>query len=168
MGSKEYFRPLQGLLGDGKYNRFVPREELIRQHRGVVVRPKEEFSFPLLALGLAKIMRAGGYGAIGEHGEQVGIGSHWEIWGYAEALSPLEALTAATLHGARFIGMDREVGSVTAGKLADLLILDADPLVNIRNTVSIRYVMKGGRLYDDETLDELWPTPRPFGPVPWK
>ena len=79
-----------------------------------------------------------------------------------------EALRCATLYGAEAIGMDRDLGSLEPGKLADLLILDRNPLENIRHTTAIRYVMKNGRLYDAETLDELWPRQRPLGKLPWQ
>ena len=125
------------------------------------------FSFPMIAEGLADIVRAGGYGAIGEHGNQPGMGEHWELWAYAEALSPLEALTVGTLHGAHFVGLENEIGSIEPGKLADLVILDANPLDDIRNSADVASVMKGGVLYDGDTLDTLWPSPAAYGPVPW-
>ncbi len=168
-GAKEYFRPRQRLLDDEKYLRFMPRARLEAQVRAsLAMIPKSEVSFPMVAEGLADIVRAGGYGAIGEHGEQFGIGSHWEVWAYAEALTPLEALTVASLHGAYFIGLDHETGSIEEGKLADLIVLNSDPLDNIRNTADIAYVMKAGRLYDDDTLDEIWPEQREYGPLPWR
>ncbi len=167
-GSKEYFRPRQNLLGDAKYLRFMSRAELQSRTRTDRLVPKEEVSFPIVAEGLADIVRAGGYGAIGEHGEQPGIGSHWEIWAYAEALTPLEVLRVASLDGAYFLGLHNETGSIKPGKLADLIVLDADPLVNIRNTTTIRYVMKAGNLYEAATLDRIWPERRRFGPVPWE
>ncbi len=167
-GSKEYFRPRQGLLDDPKYNRFMPRPALETQHRNVRMVPKSEVSFPILAEGLADMVHAGGYGAIGEHGEQMGIGSHWEIWAYAEALTPLEALKVATWDGAYFVGLQDQIGSITTGKLADLVILDADPLMDIRNTAKIRFVMKNGVLYDGDTLDWVWPEVKKYGPEPWR
>jgi imidazolonepropionase-like amidohydrolase len=167
-GSMQYFRPRQSLLDDAKYNRFIPRAVLELQHSRVRPVPLTETSFPLIAEGLRDIVRAGGHGAIGEHGEQIGIGSHWEIWGYASALTPLEALKVATWDGAYFVGLHHEIGSITAGKLADLVVLNADPLADIRNTADIRYVMRHGILYDDETLDEVWPTTRAYGAPPWR
>jgi imidazolonepropionase-like amidohydrolase len=85
----------------------------------------------------------------------------------ASAMTPLKALEVASLHGARFIGMERDLGTLEVGKLADLMVLNANPLANIRNTMDMMYVMKGGVLYDDETLDEVWPTARSYGRYPW-
>jgi len=161
-GAKEYFRPRQGLLQDEKYNRFISGADLGLMHRFLPDLPKNKFSFAILAEGMADIIRAGGYGALGEHGEQPGIGTHWEIWAYAEALSPLDVLKVATLHGAHFIGLDHEIGSVEPGKLADLIIFNRDPLENIRHTEDIAYVLKGGVLYDDDTLDRVWPKPEKY------
>ena len=85
----------------------------------------------------------------------------------ASAMNPVKALEVASLHGARFIGMERDLGSLEVGKLADFMVLNANPLINIRNTKDMQYVMKGGVLYDDDTLDEVWPTARSYGRYPW-
>ncbi len=168
LGSMHYFRPRQHLERDAKYLRFMPRAELAARSASDRMRPKSAFSFPFIAEGMADIVRAGGYGVLGEHGEQPGIGTHWEIWSYAEALKPLEAIRVATIDGAYFIGIDHETGSITRGKLADLVVLNADPLADIHNTADIASVMKAGHLYDDDTLDELWPARRRYGPIPWR
>ncbi len=85
----------------------------------------------------------------------------------AEALGPMGALEVASVHGAHFLGLSEDLGALEVGKLADLMVLDANPLDDIRNTTAIRWVMKGGRLYDGETLDELWPDVRPYGGRYW-
>ena len=157
LGSLHWFRPRHDLLHDTKYRRFMPEAQIRARTANDRMMPKSSLSFPIIAEGLADIVRAGGFGALGEHGEQPGIGTHWELWSYAEALKPLEALAVATLHGAYFIGLDHETGSITTGKLADLIVLNSDPLADIHNTADIMYVMKAGRLYDDETLREIWP-----------
>ena len=69
-------------------------------------------------------------------------------------MTPMEALAAATINPARSLGLDRELGSLEAGKLADLVVLDRNPLENIRNTDSVSMVMVNGRLYDAATLNE--------------
>jgi cytosine/adenosine deaminase-related metal-dependent hydrolase len=75
-------------------------------------------------------------------------------------MTPMEALRAATIDGARYLAIDAELGSIEKGKLADLVVLDANPLENIRNTESIHMVMLNGRLYDGKTLDEIGNHPR--------
>lgn len=167
-GSKEWFRPRQRLGDDARYRRFAPPQTLRAATAPAADLSKEAFSFPIIAEGLADIVRAGGHGALGEHGEQPGIGTHWELWAYAEALRAMEALRVATLDGAHFIGLEHELGSIATGKIADLLILDADPLVDIRNSVRIASVMKEGRLFDAATLHEVWPTSRALERAAWE
>ena len=82
-------------------------------------------------------------------------------------MTPLEALRAATLHGAEMIGLGRDLGSVEPGKLADLVVLSKNPLDDIHNTNSVRYVMKNGELFDGNTLDRLLPSPQKLAPLWW-
>ena len=104
---------------------------------------------------------------IGSHGQQHGPASHWEVWMYAEALGPLGALEVASMHGAHILGLGDELGSVTPGKWADLMVLGSNPLDDIENTLDIDLVMKDGVVYDAETLNQLWPEERPFGSYYW-
>jgi adenine deaminase len=73
----------------------------------------------------------------------------------------------ATRHGARFLGADKDIGSLAVGKIADLIVLNGNPLQDIRATADAQYVMKGGVLYDALSLDQLWPRAVPFGPNYW-
>lgn len=94
--------------------------------------------------------------SIGAHGQQAGIGAHWELWSFARGgMSPVEALRAGTIESARSLGMDRDIGSLEPGKLADLVILSADPSQDIRASDDIERVMLGGRLYDSRTMNEV-------------
>lgn len=92
------------------------------------------------------------------HGQLQGLGYHWELWSVASGgMSTHDALKVATIHGAKALGLDADLGTLEVGKLADILIMDANPLTNIRNTNTLRYVVKNGVIYDANTLDEVWP-----------
>jgi imidazolonepropionase-like amidohydrolase len=90
------------------------------------------------------------------------------MWALASGgLTPMEVLTAATRHGAEIIGIGQDLGTVSPGKLADLVILSEDPMADIRNTNSVRYVLKNGELYDADSLDRLWPDKAPLPEMWW-
>ena len=152
---------------DPKQRRWFPWRALVPQLRVRTLRPETDYSYPLIAQAMADIITEGGYGALGSHGEQHGIAPHWEVWMGASALGNMGALEVATLHGAKFLGADKDLGSIEVGKLADLMILNTNPLDNIKNTTDIKWVMKGGKLYDAMSLDEVWPKQTPFGPYYW-
>jgi cytosine/adenosine deaminase-related metal-dependent hydrolase len=82
-------------------------------------------------------------------------------------MSPYQALWVASMGGAEFMGMTQVIGSIEAGKLADLIILNSNPLTDIRSTTDMQFVMKGGVLYEPDSLDEVWPRQKPFGAYPW-
>lgn len=149
--------------GDTKLARFTPHSVLDastrRRNAGWFM--DEEHVFQDHAVGLKQIVEAGGRVGVGSHGQLQGLGYHWELWSMqAGGMRELDALRAATLYGAEAIGLGTELGSIEAGKLADLIVLDRNPLDDIRNSNTIRYVMKNGRLYGGDTLDEVWPRER--------
>ena len=98
----------------------------------------------------------GGLVTLGAHGQMQGLGAHWELWMLEQGgMTQVEALKAATINGARYLGLDDDLGSLEVGKLADLIVLDEDPLDDLRNTESLSMVMLNGRLYDAATLNEI-------------
>ena len=153
--------------GDAKLRRFTPHDEL-DSWKSVQYNRDDQYIFKGHAEQLAKMVKAGGRVGLGSHGELQGLGVHWELWMMQSGgMTTFETLRAGTIHGADAIGLARDLGSIEVGKLADLQVLDRNPLTDIRNTNSIRYVMKNGRLFDGNTLDELWPRAKPLAPQWW-
>ena len=114
---------------------------------------------------IAELNRRGVRTATGAHGQRQGLASHWEIWMFEQGgMSEMEAIRSATMHGAAQLGMGADIGSLEVGKLADILVLEANPLENIRNTDSISHVMINGRLYDARTMNQVGnhPAERPL------
>ena len=165
--NEEYWYSQSETWKDPKRRRWMPYLQSIPQARRRMIRPETDYSFPFIAQSLADLVAAGGYGAIGAHGQNNGPGSHWEVWMAASAMGPMGALEVASLHGARFIGREKDLGSLEKGKLADFMVLNSNPLVNIRNTMDIQYVTKGGVVYQGDTLDEVWPRQRKYGDYFW-
>lgn len=163
----EWFFQETEVWRDEKLRLWMPWKQLVPHARRVFKRPRTDYSFPMLAQVLADWMAEGAHGAIGAHGQQHGLASHWEVWIAESAMGPMGALELASVEGAYFLGTSDDVGTLTVGKLADLMVLNSNPLDDIRNTTDIMYVMKGGVLYEGMTLDEVWPTERPYGARPW-
>ncbi|UTW56218.1 amidohydrolase family protein [Kordiimonas sp. SCSIO 12610] len=169
ISAEEYFFANEDAYGDEKLRRFYPRNRLaeLTQRRGIWARD-EEYSFDHIASAAADLQRKGGLVGVGGHGELQGLGYHWEMWAMGlGGMTNVEVLRAATIDGAKIIGIDLDLGSIEAGKLADLVVLDKNPLENIRHTNTIKYVMKNGEFYEGDTLNQIWPTKRDLKPFWW-
>ena len=141
---------------NAKYASFAPDWYRTSRFTNSAVHPFCQYHYPLSASGAAEMFREGGLVGIGAHGDTPGLGTHWELQAHVEGgWTTAEALWAATLGSAAVIGRDAQLGSLETGKLADLVVLDADPLADIHNTLAIRYVVKNGRIYEDEGLKEV-------------
>jgi hypothetical protein len=177
---ENYFYTRENVHDDAKLRRFAPHESIDARSRrrgpGAGGSPgqagwflDDEYVFPRHAQFVKKLMEDSARAAVGSHGQLQGLGYHWELWAMASGgLSNHDALRAATIYGAEAIGFEQDIGTVEAGKMADILVLDADPLEDLRNTVRLRYVMKNGRLYEAETLNEVWPRQRALPTPHWQ
>ena len=131
--------------------------------------PEEDFVDGKSAATAKQLFDRGVNVSIGAHGQQEGLAAHWEIWSFARGgFSPLDALKTATIMPARKLGFEKDIGSIEAGKLADLVVLDANPLADIRNSDKISGVMVNGRLYDPITMDEIAPGSAKKAPYYWE
>jgi imidazolonepropionase-like amidohydrolase len=165
--AEDYFYALDNHHDDAKLRRFVP-EDVLDYHRRRQVIPEAEYHFTRVSQAAAAITKAGGKVTLGAHGQLQGLGAHWELWGLQMGgLSNHEALRAATRYPAEKLGMETELGSLGPGMAADFLVLDANPLENIRNTTSLRYVVKNGFVYDAESMTQVWPDRRKLDPFFW-
>jgi len=142
---------------------FTPRDVIDPRSRRRLMAPDGDYGHILASKGAKRLADAGVLVNMGAHGQIQGIGAHWEMWMLAQGgMTPLEVLKTATINPALSLGLDRELGSIEPGKLADLVILDRNPLDDVRNTESISHVMLNGRLYD-QALKEVGgsrPAPR--------
>jgi Tol biopolymer transport system component/imidazolonepropionase-like amidohydrolase len=164
-----YWRQRMDLHADAKVMRFTPHEQIDSVARRRVLLFDEEYIFPQIAHGAAEIVQSGGHVGLGSHGEQQGIGAHWELWMLQSGgMTPWQVLNSATMHGAESIGLEKQLGSLEPGKLADLLVLNSNPLDDIHNSRDLEYVVKNGVVYSADTLDEVWPAAKKFPEFFWQ
>jgi imidazolonepropionase-like amidohydrolase/Tol biopolymer transport system component len=144
---------------------FAPRRFIEARARRRTMAAEDDYNHFKNARVAADLANAGVKVQIGAHGQREGLAAHWELWMFEQGgMTKHQALRAATLWGAEYLGMERDLGSIEPGKLADLIVLDQNPLENIRHSDSIRYTMIDGRLYDARTMNQITPQQRPRQP----
>ena len=142
---------------DKKLIRFFPKETLAARAIRREIAPDWDYHHITVAKSVKALRDAGVRIQIGGHGQLQGLSPNWEIWSLTQGgMSNWEALRAATIDGADLIGLSKQLGSIEAGKRADLVVLNSNPLENIRSTIDTRYVMVNGRLFDvDADMAEI-------------
>jgi imidazolonepropionase-like amidohydrolase len=142
-------------------SKYVPRSILEARSVRRETAPEEDFNVFNIARAATQLQRAGVAVNLGAHGQREGLGAHWEMWTLGRGgMTPLEVIRVATLNGAKYLGMDKDVGSLEVGKLADLVIIDGDVLKDIQQSDKISQVMLNGRLYDTATMNEVGARPK--------
>jgi imidazolonepropionase-like amidohydrolase/Tol biopolymer transport system component len=179
---ENYWYEHMDLLNDAKLQLFTPWSDLegkiLRRggSAGAVTTMAQagwfhdsQYPMKLVGTDIKHLIDAGGSAGVGSHGQQQGIGYHWELWNISmgDGMTPMDAFKVATILGATSLGLGKDIGSLEPGKMADLIVFDRNPLENIRNTMSIKYVMKNGRLYDASNLNEVYPRQVKGAPFPW-
>ncbi|MEQ8763748.1 MAG: amidohydrolase family protein [Planctomycetota bacterium] len=161
VSGEDWFRQREKVWENEKLLHFFRADEL-RRYRRPTHHFDDDFYHPEMASELRKLKAVGVPLMVGAHGQMQGLGAHWEMEMFVHGgFTPAEALEIATINGYRHHGLDHVLGSIEAGKLADFVVLEDNPLGDIRNTRKIRWVMKNGVLYSGEDGSRLWPEKRP-------
>ncbi len=161
---ENYWYQESEVWNDPILTQYVPRRILDARARRPGTAPDNEWNHISVAREATRLAEQGVNVQIGAHGQREGLAAHWELWSLAQGgMAPLDVIRAGTLNGARALGMDGDIGSLEPGKLAALVVLDENPLEDIRNTTSIAYTVLNGRVYDSG-MNEIAPRQRPRAP----
>ncbi len=139
-----------------RLSQYVPMDVLAPRSMRRPTAPEHHYNHFEVVKTAKQLQDVGVVTNIGAHGQREGLGAHWEIWMFAQGgMTPLEALKTATINPAKTFGMDHQLGTIEPGKLADLIVIDGNPLADIRVSDKVIYTMVNGRLFDAESMNEI-------------
>ncbi|MBR9756612.1 MAG: amidohydrolase family protein [Algicola sp.] len=171
LNGENYWYQKTNVWEKDKLLKYTPRGIIDSRSRHRTMAPDEEYAngHILVSETCKALSDAGVKVNLGAHGQLQGLGAHWELWMLQQGgMTNHEALKAATINGADYIGAANDIGSLKVGKLADLIVMDKNPLEDIKNSESIIYTMINGRLYDTETMNEIGNHPKARDAFYWE
>jgi imidazolonepropionase-like amidohydrolase/Tol biopolymer transport system component len=169
LGGENYWYRHTDVWDNERLLTFVPRRNVDARSRRPIHAPDGEWNHITVAANARTLNDAGVIVNIGAHGQREGLAAHWEIWMFEQGgMTPIQALRTATINPAHYLGMEADLGSLEAGKLADVIVIDGDPLEDIRVSEKVTYTMVNGRLYDSATMNQIGNHPQERGPLWWE
>jgi Tol biopolymer transport system component/imidazolonepropionase-like amidohydrolase len=161
---ENYWYQVDDLWLHPRLKQFIPPHVLEPRSRRRPMAPLEDYNHMRVAEITKQVVDDGGLVQAGGHGQLAGVCTHWEMWAFVQGgMTPLEALRSGTLHGAKYLGLDGDLGSIEAGKLADLVVIEpgADPTQNIRDSERVQLTIANGRVFHADTMAERDGEPAP-------
>ena len=169
LSGEYYWYQKDNVWEDQRLLAFVPRSTVDARSRRRTMAHEDDYYYMEVARQTKRLIDQGNIVQIGAHGQMQGIAAHWELWMLHQGgMTPHEALRSATLHGAQYLGLDHALGSLEPGKLADLIVIDGDPLANLYASADIWQVMVNGRLYDAQTMNQIGNHPQARRQLYWE